>query len=165
MNDPEAPVPSSVKDPEPWQEEDVQLPAWPRDADLVELKLDAPDDRFRHYIDLRSLSTGRDGVVRYTLVTESDSGARNINFEGLRCTPKGRYKVYAYGANQQFMPTTVGEDWQLIDERATDTSRYELWRHYLCVPRLFKPRDRKQQVRLLRNGRVPQVENTGFLTN
>ncbi|MGB5736611.1 MAG: CNP1-like family protein, partial [Thiohalocapsa sp.] len=146
VNDPEMPAPSSVREGRKWQEQDVRLPAWPRDADLVEIKVDGPADEFRHAIDIRSLTTGSDGVVRYTLVTESTSGARNVSFEGLRCTPKGKYKTYAYGDGSRFSLTGNAEQWIEIDERARDYFRYELWRHYLCVPRLFKPRDQKDQV-------------------
>lgn len=168
VNDAQMDAPSSVRDGKRWQEEAVRMPAWPRDADLVEIKIDGPADDFRHSIDIRNLATGGDGVVRYTLVTESSSGARNVTFEGLRCTPKGKYKSYAYGSDSRFSPTgnTAGNSaqWQAIDERSRDRFRYELWRHYLCVPRLFKPRERKDQVRMLKSGRVPNVENAGFLS-
>lgn len=165
VNDPEMDAPSSVRDGKKWQEQTVRMPAWPKDADLVEIKLDGPADDFRYSIDSRSLATGSDDVVRYTLVTEASSGARNVSFEGLRCTPKGVYKTYAYGSGSRFSPTGVAEQWQQIDERSRDRFRYELWRHYLCVPRLFKPRDRKDQIRMLKSGRVPQVENAGFMSN
>ncbi|MGB5734835.1 MAG: CNP1-like family protein [Thiohalocapsa sp.] len=165
VNDPEMDAPSSVRDGRKWQEQAVRLPAWPQDADLVEIKIDGPADEFRHAIDTRSLATGSDDVVRYTLVTESTSGARNISYEGLRCTPKGKYKTYAYGSGARFSPTSNAEQWIEIDERGRDRFRFELWRHYLCVPRLFKPRDRKDQVRMLKSGRVPQTDNAGFLTN
>lgn len=165
VNDAEMDAPSSVRDGKKWQEQAVRLPAWPKDSDLVEIKVDGPDDDFRHSIDIRSLTTGSDDVVRYTLVTESGSGARNVSYEGVRCTPKGKYKTYAYGSGSRFTRTGTGEQWRLIDERARNRFRYELWRHYLCVPRLFAPRDRKDQVRLLKSGRVPQLENAGFLSN
>lgn len=165
VNDPEMDAPSSVQDGKQWQEQAIRLPAWPKEAGLVEIKVDGPDDDFRHFIDIRSLATGSDDVVRYTLVTESGSGARNVSYEGLRCTPKGEYKTYAYGDGSRFVPTRTGGQWQRIDERARDRFRYDLWRHYLCVPRLFEPRDRKDQVRMLKSGRVPQVENAGFLNN
>ncbi|MGB5834298.1 MAG: CNP1-like family protein [Thiohalocapsa sp.] len=165
VNDPEMDVPSSVTDPKKWKEQGVRMPAWPRDGDLVEIKVDGPDGDFRHSIDIRSLSNGSDGVVRYTLVTESASGALNVSYEGLRCAPRGKYKTYAYGSGSSFSPTGVAEEWRTIDERSYDRFRHELWRHYLCVPRLFAPRDRKDQIRMLKSGRVPQTENAGFLTN
>lgn len=164
IDTPEPITPKSVKPGRKWAEDEIRLPSWPQESDLVEIKTDAGGPRFTHYLDLNSLSTGEDGVVRYTIVTESASGARNLTFEGLRCTPRGAYKIYAYGAKGGFHDTSIAEQWQDIDERGDDQYRIELWRHYLCVPRLFKARPQREQVRLLRSGRVPEIENRGFLT-
>ena len=165
VNDPQMDAPSSVREGKKWREQAIRMPAWPKDADLVEIKLDGPTHDFRYSIDIRNLATGSDDVVRYPLVTQSKSGGRNVSFEGLRCTPNGAYKTYAYGSGSRFSPTNVAEQWQQIDERSRDRFRYELWRHYLCVHRLFKPRDRKDQIRMLKSGRVPQVESAGFMSN
>lgn len=164
IDNPEPIVPKSVKPGQKWSEGEVRLPAWPRDQDLVEIPLDRADPRFTYLLDLNSLSTGDDDVVRYTVIAESASGARNLTFEGLRCTPKGAYKLYAYGTDGRFRPTDIAGDWLPIDG-GDDVYRRELWRHYLCVPRLFKPRARRDQVRMLKSGRVPEVEHRGFLTN
>jgi hypothetical protein len=165
IDSPEPITPKSVQPGRQWTESEFRLPAWPQERNLVEIDTNAPDSRFTHFLDVNSLVTGNDGVVRYTVVAESASGSRNVTFEGLRCTPRGQYKVYAYGTDGRFLPTTVAEQWQPIDPRGIDAYRAELWRHYLCVPRLLKPRPKKDQVRMLRSGRVPAVENQGFLTN
>lgn len=163
VNDAEPATPSSVRDAEPWKEEQFTLPAWPREQDLIPVRLDSPDASFDYSIDARSLRTGGDGVVRYTLVAESASGTRNLSFEGLRCTPHGAYRIYAYGQQGRFEPAGLGAQWMPIDRGGADPVREELWRHYLCVPRKFAARPTKAQVRLLRNGRVSGTENTGFL--
>jgi hypothetical protein len=165
VSDAEPDAPRSVQPGRKWQEEDFPLPAWPREQDLVEVKLDGPDQALTHYIDKRSLATGDDGVVRYTLVTTSASGARNLSFEGLRCTPKGRWKTYAFGMDGRFKPTTVGEAWREIRGQADDPLHYDLWQHYLCIPRAFEPRPRQDQVRMLQSGRVPGIENAGFMAD
>jgi hypothetical protein len=165
IDEPEPFTPKSVKPGRKWTEGEVRLPSWPNERDLVEIKTDSADARFTYYLDVDSLSTGDDGVVRYTVVAESASGARNLTFEGIRCTPRGAYKIYAYGANGKFMPADVAGEWQRIDPRGIDVFRTELWQHYLCVPRLFKPRPERDQIRMLRSGRVPAIENRGFLTN
>jgi hypothetical protein len=163
VNDAEPDVPTSVKAGRKWEEGDYQLPGWPRDTDLVEVKLDGPDQPLTHYIDTRSLDTGADGVVRYTLVTSAASGARNVSFEGLRCTPRGRWKTYAYGMDGHFKPTSVDEEWREIRGQASDPLHYDLWQHYLCVPRAFEARPERDQVRMLESGRVPRVEHAGFM--
>jgi hypothetical protein len=162
---PEEVVPKSVKPGEKWKEGRVRLPDWPRDQDLVPLSLDRADSRFTYSVDTRSLSIGEDGVVRYTLVAETATGNRNLSFEGLRCTPNGAHRVYAFGQDGRFQIMPGDSDWQGIDRTGADPARHELWRHYLCVPRLFKPRPKRDQVRMLRSGRVPEIENRGFLTN
>lgn len=161
--DPEAPTPKSVTPGPKWTEGDYSLPAWPRDDDLVEVKLDGPAQRLTHYIDTRSLQTGSDGVVRYTLVTESASGARNVSFEGLRCTPNGRWTSYAYGTDGRFRASGEQSTWIRVSEGGGDRLHYELWRHYLCTHLAFEPRPRTDQLRMLASGRVPGVDNAGFL--
>jgi hypothetical protein len=165
VNDAEPDTPRSVKPGRKWQEGDYTLPAWPRDQDLVEVKLDGPEQALTHYVDQQSLRTGDDGVVRYTLVTESASGTRSVSFEGLRCTPRGRWKTYAYGIDGRFEPTAISDEWQEIRNQASDPVHYDLWQHYLCIPRAFEARPRADQVRMLKSGRVPRVENAGFIAD
>ncbi len=45
-------------------------------------------------VDPASLSIGKDGIVRYVVVATSASGARNVLYEGLRCS-SGEFKTYA----------------------------------------------------------------------
>lgn len=165
VNDAEPDAPSSVTPGRKWQEGGYTLPAWPRDQDLLEVKLDGPAQALTHYVDQQSLRTGDDGVVRYTLVTESASGTRNVSFEGLRCTPRGRWKTYAFGIDGRFEPTAISDAWQEIRDQASDPVHYELWQHYLCVPRAFEARPRVDQVRMLKSGRVARVEHAGFMAD
>ena len=159
IHEPEPPVPASVKDRTPWTESLTRLPPAPADADLIEFELDGAATAFRYFIDGRHLEVGSDQVVRYTLVARSASGAGNLSFEGMRCTPKGQYKVYAYGAGTGFTP--VNEDWQVIGPD-TEPYRVELWRHHLCAPRAFKPRPTKDMIRSLK-GHISPRQNSGFL--
>lgn len=45
-------------------------------------------------VDPATLSIGKDGIVRYVLVATSASGARNVLYEGLRCST-GEFRTYA----------------------------------------------------------------------
>lgn len=162
---PEEVVPKSVKPGAKWQEGRVTLPAWPEDQNLIRLSLDQAEPRFTYYVDRSSLKVGADGVVRYILVAETSSGSRNLSFEGIRCTPNGAYRVYAFGHAGRFELIDGDDEWRQIDRAGANPARYELWHHYLCVPRLFRPRSKPDQVRMLRSGRVPEIENSGFLTN
>jgi hypothetical protein len=155
---------ASIRDPEPWRENRVRLPAWPVADQLIPLALQTASP-FQYFIDSQSLQTDTDDVIRYTLIAESTTGgARNIAYEGIRCTPHGAYRIYAYGYDEQFHRAEQ-TDWQSLANAATRyPAQYALWRHYLCVPRLFQPRSRQQQLRFLRQGRVPEYNHSGFLT-
>ena len=153
-------MPSSVEERDTtWKEGVATLPPWPKDSDLVEFQVDDPSSGLRQYVDAKSIAVGRDGVVRYTLVVESGSGARNVSFEGLRCTPHGMFKLYAYGAGGRF-EATEGE-WQNIRGRGHDKIHRDLHGRILCVPREFKPRPKRDMIRYLRVA-VPHETGTGF---
>ncbi|MFY9973574.1 MAG: CNP1-like family protein [Chromatiaceae bacterium] len=159
--DPEPPAPRSLQETPEWTEGRVDLPPWPRDEDLIEFQPDMPGGRFRFYIDGRSLSVDtRDGVVRYALVAESPSGVRNVSFEGIRCTLRGAYRVYAYGTGDGFSP--IGpSDWSPIPNYGTEAFRRDLWRHSFCVPREPRPRTKQEILRTLR-GSGKSHSSTGF---
>jgi len=160
VTDPEPDVPASVRPGTPWQEASVELPAWPKDDDLVELVVDGPPSPFRYFVDARSLRVGPDGAVRYTLVAEGRNGARNVSVEGIRCTPKGRYKIFAYGSGNR-LDRLEGSDWQPISSDPGARYRQDLWRHHFCIPRGFKPRPESDMIRSLQ-GRIPPGQNMGF---
>jgi len=161
IDEPEPPTPRSVEDGELWQERKAALPPWPQDGDLVEFQVDDRARSFRYFIDGRHLEVGSDGVVRYTLVVEAGSGVRNLSVEGIRCTPQGDHKVYAYGAGGSFKPVS-GEEWQPIRGRAGNQVQRDLHGHFLCVPLKFQPRPKKDMIRALR-GPINPRQNTGFL--
>lgn len=165
VNDPEPPGPSGFKDGKPWTEIQRPLPPWPKDADLVEFEPDSPTQSpFRFYIDAAHLEIGSDLVVRYTLVAEASDGTRNLSVEGLRCTPRGTYKVYAFGAADHRFTPMAGSDWQPLSFNPAERYREDLWRYHFCIPRAFKPRPQKDMLRSLR-GRIAPQQNSGFLTD
>lgn len=164
IDEAEPEIPASIQEGKQWEEGQVALPPWPAEADLVEIDLDSRSAaNFRYFIDSRHLKVGGDGVVRYTLVAESPSGARNITFEGLRCTPKGTYRLYAYGSNNTFTPVEGG-DWQPISPQTGDRLHKELHGHFLCISRAFTPRPIKDMVRAFK-GQIQGRENDGFLSD
>jgi hypothetical protein len=158
--DAEPPAPSSFTPGKSWKEADIPLPPWPNDTDLVELVPDGPASSLRYFIDTRNLRVGPDGVVRFTLVGEAQSGARNLSVEGLRCTPKGAYKTYAYGSSGRF-DRVDGADWQKISGEGTERWREDLWRFHFCVPLAFKPRPETDMIRSL-EGHISPRQNMGF---
>ncbi|EXJ17039.1 CNP1-like family protein [Imhoffiella purpurea] len=161
VNDPEPPGPSNITEGTPWTEIQRPLPPWPKDSDLVEFQIDSPaKSPFRFYIDAKNLEVGADQVVRYTLVAETANGTRNLSVEGLRCTPRGKYKIYAYGNANRFAPVEAA-DWQPLSFMPSERYREDLWRYHFCIPREFRPRPKKDMLRSLR-GQIAPRQNTGF---
>jgi hypothetical protein len=159
--DPEPMRPQGIRETPEWKEGALTLPPWPQDADLVAFVPEGTESPFRFFIDGRSLKVDASGsVVRYTLVVASGSGVRNVSYEGIRCTLKGAYRLYAYGSNGRFI-ATPGSDWLPIPETGTESYRDDLHRHRFCIPRETRPRPVKGILRALRN-RGGARESTGF---
>ena len=105
------------------------MPAYPRPEDLVEFEVSAATD-FRFFIDRPSLTVGKEGVVRYTLVARSPAGVENVSYEGIRCKTRA-FKVYAYGrADRSWVERA--SDWRPIDPRGPQRWLNVLWREYFC---------------------------------
>lgn len=79
----------------PFKEEAVTFPAPPVDRDAVPFEVGGRSDSpLRFAIDPKSVSIGEDNIVRYTVLITSKTGARNVNYEGLRCDTAER-RIYA----------------------------------------------------------------------
>ncbi|MBP0532933.1 hypothetical protein J8J19_22450, partial [Mycobacterium tuberculosis] len=67
----------------PFTEDAVTFPAPPVDRDAVPFDVGGRDESpLRFAIDPKSVSIGKDNVVRYTVLSTSKTGARNVNYEG-----------------------------------------------------------------------------------
>jgi len=130
---------------EAWKENDLKIPPYPDDGDLMELQLDDPSGRFTYYMDEESLTISKnDYVVRYTLVIESKRGTRNIFYEGMRCNTL-EYKTYAFGTGKgKFRPSRKPE-WKSMFDSGYKKLRMDLMEFYLCDPRKL-PRDKDEIV-------------------
>lgn len=139
-----------------WKEIESQLPAMPLAADLIEVKLDS-STRNQLFIDRASLSIGNDGVVRYTAIIRTPSGAKNVSYEGLRCET-GERKLYAFGrssANPGGNDASIwsrnrNARWEPIQARQAGGYHRELFFHYLCT--VNTKRDLPTLLRLLKTG-------------
>ncbi len=115
----------------PWKESQQALPPYPQDADLIELKLDGPGTEFDYRIDTKSLLSGADGVVHYTVILTSRSGVINVLREGLRCATK-QYKTYGYGTPELTLVALEKTEWRKIEGQGHAGFRRELMNYYLC---------------------------------
>ena len=105
------------------------LPAAPARESLVKF-LESRSSAVAFYVDGKSLSVGADGVVRYTLVARSGSGAENVIYEGIRCDP-AQFKVFAYGRADGAWSPRPGS-WRPIARDDAQPWHYELWADYFC---------------------------------
>jgi len=93
-----------------WKEGDKNMPEYPENSDLLEVSGSAAYQNYQYLIDGKNLTVGRDGVVRYSIVIRSKSGADNVMYDGIRCTAN-QIKHYAYGTTgmdgkKKFIPKT-----------------------------------------------------------
>ncbi len=80
-----------------WKEGSSSLPPYPQDSDLLEVAGPPTHRNYQYLIDGKTLSIGKDRVVRYSIIVRSPSGADNVMFDGIRCTNR-QLKNYAYGS-------------------------------------------------------------------
>jgi len=141
-------------DAQKWEEEAIQLPAFPQEGNLREFYVSATTAH-KFYIDAATLSVGKDGVVRYVLVVRTSGGATNTTYEGLRCE-SGEYKIYATGHRDgTWAPTRKGE-WRSIVNKPTNRHHAALSRDYFCPSgtAILTPAEGQEALRL---GRHPNA--------
>lgn len=134
-------------DEKPWSEIEVQLPAFPEEADLIPFRVGAVRDR-QFLVDGASISVGSDGVIRFSVVVISPSGARNISYEGMRCATRER-RLYAFGRSDRTWSKARSNKWIRI---MGDGNQYPMVLHvdYFCSvgrPSIMTPDDAKRVLR------------------
>jgi hypothetical protein len=113
-----------------WTELEVPLPSPPKPAGLVEFAVSgATSNRF--FIDVDSLSVGKDEVVRYALVVRSPSGAENVSFEGIRCETR-EVKFYAFGQRNGSWSPARDSQWRYIEYREANRQHGVLFKDIFC---------------------------------
>ena len=113
---------------EKWEEGQVTIPPLPDDDELISVVIDSNRTDYQHFIDKKSLNVGEDGVVRYSIVLKSNSGAKNVFYEGIHCA-MNEYKTYATASGNKFHPMKQGK-WRHI--RHSHYYRFDLYQNYLC---------------------------------
>lgn len=114
----------------PWQEIAVQLPAAPAAENLLPFYVSATATQ-DFAVDSKSLTLGADGVIRYTLVTGSASGAKNVSYEGIRCQSFEK-KLYAFGRPDGTWSRSRRDKWEPIVRNAANRQHATLAQDYFC---------------------------------
>ena len=126
----DAPI-TGAPDEGPWKEATVQLPPYPKDADLIDFQITGGVTPTRFYVDGSSLSVEPDKVIRFVLVIRTRGGATTVSFSGLRCTT-GEWKDYASGRSDRTWAVDDNAKWRPI--RFVDYNNYQetLMKDYFC---------------------------------
>ncbi len=107
----------------------------------------------RFFVDASSLSVGDDGVVRYVLVVQTQGGAENITYEGIRCTTAER-RIYAMARPDGSWASARRSAWEVIEDNSYNRPRAALaFDHFCDGP--APPRSREEALRLLQ--RAPRL--------
>ncbi len=115
-----------------WEEQNTEIPSFPEDENLVEFQVTRPNAAFSYFIDANSLSyTKEDGIVRYTVVIKSKTGAKNVAFEGMRCSTK-EYKTYAFGNGKGTFVKPRKFEWKPLNNNGYTRYRKDLSDFYFC---------------------------------
>ncbi len=115
-----------------WRENTVDtLPPLPQPADLVQFEV-SQNSPLKFFVDTKSLSVGTDGIVRYTSVITSPTGARNEIYEGIRCDTYEWRQYGALNADHNGWDRTVATDWQRIENGNLNAYRAALYQDYFC---------------------------------
>jgi len=140
----------------PWQEIAVQLPAAPKPENLAPFYVSATATQ-TFAIDTESLTVGSDGVIRYTLVAVSDAGAKNISYEGIRCATYER-KLYAFGQADGSWSRSRRDQWERINNNASNRQHGALARDYFCVEKTVAG-TAKDMIERIRYNRPLETQN------
>lgn len=116
----------------PWKEAEVVIPPYPAADDLIKVEVDRVDMPFSFYLDSKNITSSvNDDLIRYTVVIESNSGAKNVLFEGIRCQVN-EYKTYAYGTYDNKFVKARTSSWQRILDSGFMAHRYNFYKYYMC---------------------------------
>jgi hypothetical protein len=145
-----------------WRELQTRLPDYPKPENFLPFKASAASP-FLFFIDAQSLDIGKDGVVRYSLIAKSASGAINVSFEGIRCSER-QIRIYAYGRSDNTWSKPRTSQWRAISSDARNDQHLILYKEFFCpVGGIIYTRE--EGIAALKAGRHPRnplQENFSF---
>lgn len=143
----------------PWKELESQLPAAPKDANLLPFKVSAATDN-DFFVDSQSISVGEDGVVRFTLVIKSPEGASNVLFEGIRCKTH-EVRLYAFGRADGTWSRARDSNWKIIHSESRNRQDHVLYDDFFC-PREIIVTDPAEAINALKQGNHPRAGKSSW---
>lgn len=119
-----------------WTENKVEtLPPLPGPANLLRFDV-SQNTPLTFSVDAKSIAVGSDGVVRYTVVVTSRSGARNINYEGIRCDTYEWRQYAGLNADHSDWDRSVATRWRRIENGNLNAYQAALYQDYFCANKM-----------------------------
>ncbi|AOJ08801.1 hypothetical protein WS71_15430 [Burkholderia mayonis] len=119
-----------------WTENKVEtLPPLPQTSDLLPFNV-SQNTPLKFSVDSKSLDVGTDGVVRYIVVVTSPAGARNVNYEGIRCDTYEWRQYAGLNADHDGWDRTVATDWQRIENGELNAYHAALYQDFFCANKM-----------------------------
>ena len=119
-----------------WTENKVDtLPPLPQQTDLLAFDVSG-NTPLTFAVDSKSLSVGDDGVVRFTVVAKSPSGASNVNYEGIRCDTYEWRQYAGLNADHDGWDTGVATPFARIENGTLNAYQASLYQDYFCTSKM-----------------------------
>lgn len=149
----------NFKDAARRDEAQAQLPEYPKPENYLPLRVSATTP-FDFFVDAKSVSVGKDGVVRYSLIAKSPDGALNVSFEGIRCSER-KFRIYAFGRPDNSWSEARSSIWQAMPTDSRNAQRVVLYSEFFCPESgiIYTP---EEGVQALRAGGHPRVTSPRF---
>ncbi|HRB29394.1 MAG: CNP1-like family protein [Nitrosomonas sp.] len=138
------------EDEKTWVERATQLPPYPDTSNLLEFDAGGAITGNQYLIDPASINVVEDGVIRFSLVVKSSSGALNISYEGIRCATTER-KLYALGRNDKTWAEPRVSEWEKLTYVRQFYAQRELAKNIFCPNRQIV-RNSEDAIRALKAG-------------
>jgi outer membrane murein-binding lipoprotein Lpp len=127
-----------------WTENKVDtLPSLPQAVNLMPFDVSG-NTPLTFAVDSKSLSVGDDGVVRYTVVVKSPSGAYNVNYQGIRCDTYEWRQYAGLNADHDGWDNTVATEFVRIEDGSLNAYQASLYQDYFCANKM--PTGKAQQI-------------------
>jgi hypothetical protein len=119
-----------------WAEDKIEtLPPLPQASNLLPFNV-SQNTPLTFAVDKSTLTVGNDGVVRYVVVVTSPAGARNVNYEGIRCDTYEWRRYASINDEQNGWDQGVAFDFKRIENGELNAYQAALYQDYFCTSKL-----------------------------
>lgn len=111
-----------------WVDSPVVLPAAPATENLLRFY---SNENQIFFIDSKSISIAADGSLRYTMVSSSQSGAKNVSYEGMRCDTNEK-RLFAFGRADGTWSNSRRNVWDEFTNKGVNQQHSTLAWDFVC---------------------------------